>query len=380
MPLLSPSQRRRRNLGLALFVLGVLVGGSLLVGIFVGLPLLAGEFGLLGLMCIGASLAFPAGAAYVGVARLLDRYDPEPWYALLGCLVWGGIAACGFSALINSTVTATAAAFVGTAGGEAIGAIVSAPIVEEFWKGLGVLGIFVFLRHEFDGMIDGVIYATFIALGFATVENVVYYAQAAGTSPDALTMTFVVRGILAPWGHPVYTAMTGLGLGIARETSSASLRWIAPTAGFLCAILLHAIWNGTAVLAENLGEGGGMLVLAMFPVWLTFFLGFVGLVLHLVERRGRIIREHLADEIALATLTSEEVALAGAAFGLLRARLRHGKNGAELVRTAARLALSKWHAGRVYAGGTRSVSIDFVVPLRQRIATLRAAQARPEVR
>src|SRR5438105_15896766 len=61
----------------------------------------------------------------------------------------------------------------------AVTACVCAPLVEEFWKGLAIFGVFFFLRREFDGVVDGIIYATFCALGFAAVENITYYARAA---------------------------------------------------------------------------------------------------------------------------------------------------------------------------------------------------------
>src|SRR5690606_2627425 len=171
-------------------------------------------------MLVGALLAFPAGLMYLTVPRLLDRYDPEPWYALLGCLAWGGIAACGFSLIIHSTLGGIATAIAGKNAGIVVGAVISAPLTEEFWKALGVLGVFWFLRREFDGVVDGIMYATFTALGFATVENVVYYARAAQVSGETLAGTFIIRGILAPWGHPLYSSMLGLGIGISRETTS----------------------------------------------------------------------------------------------------------------------------------------------------------------
>ena len=40
----------------------------------------------------------------------------------------------------------------------------SAPITEELFKGLGVFGIFYFGRRQFDGVVDAIIYASFIAL------------------------------------------------------------------------------------------------------------------------------------------------------------------------------------------------------------------------
>lgn len=358
-------ERTKRNIGLALYILSWLVGAGLLFLTFVGIPAATGHFGMIGLMCIGAVLALPAGAMYLTVPRLLDRYDPEPWYALLGCLFWGGIAATGYAAVINTAV----GGIIGGETGDLVSTVVSAPIVEEGFKGLVVFGVFYFLHGEFDGIVDGIIYATFTALGFAAVENIIYYARAAGS--DALAMTFIFRGVIAPWGHPVYTSMTGIGFGIARETRSTVLRYTAPFLGYICAVTLHAIWNGSAALADRLGEGGGAFFLCMLPIWLLFVLVFLVGVIFLVRRRGRIIREYLADEVALKNLTQDEVDLVCSAFGLLSARSRYGKTGVLFVRAAARLALSKWHTVRAQDTQNSTVSMGFIVPLRQRLAELR---------
>lgn len=366
---LPDPDRTRRNIGLGLYAIGQLVGGFLLIALFVVLPAVSGQFGLFGLMCLGAMLAFPACAIYLTVPRLLDRYDPEPWYALVGCLLWGGIAACGFSATINSAASEIAASSLGPKAADVLGSVLSAPFVEEFWKGICVGGVFYFLRREFDGVVDGIIYAVFVALGFATVENVIYYARAAGE--DALAFTFVLRGVIAPWGHPVYTAMTGIGFGIARETEKSWLRWSAPIFGYTAAVVLHMMWNGSAVVADSLGQDGATWFICMLPVWLLFVGAFVALVIGLVVRRGRIIRQFLHDEVALRNLSAQEVDLICSAFGLLTARMRYGARGAEFVRAAARLSLSKWHSTRAQNQNMRTVSMDFIVPLRHKLARLR---------
>src|SRR5439155_18897404 len=158
-------------------------------------------------------------------------------WCLALALLWGAVAAAGFSGLINTEAVDTAQAMYG--GGkhaeefaDIVGACISAPLVEEFWKGLAVFGIFFFLRREFDGVVDGIIYATFAALGFAATENVMYYSRAQlvetlGHQQGALATAFVLRGLLSPWGHPLYTSMTGIGFGIARETEKTWLRWLA---------------------------------------------------------------------------------------------------------------------------------------------------------
>lgn len=372
MSSLPDPDRARRRVGATLLAVCVLAGAVLLVVQFLVPPLFTPEpWSHYRAMLAGALLAFPAGIVYLTVPRLLDRYDPEPWYALVGALLWGGIAAASFSAPINTCMGAFGSALGGAAGGDVMMAVVSAPIVEEFWKALGIWGLFFFLKREFDGLVDGVIYATFIALGFATVENVIYYARAAQEGQGLLAATFLMRGVLGPWGHPLYTSMTGLGFGLARETKKPAVRVLAPLGGYVVAVLLHMIWNGSATFAGAAGAAGGVVFLVMLPVWFCVVAAFMLIVVLLVRRRGRILRAHLEDEVALGTIDRAELELVTSAFGALRARLRHGRRGEEFVRAVARLALSKWHATRAYESQTQTVSVGFIVPLRQHIAALR---------
>jgi RsiW-degrading membrane proteinase PrsW (M82 family) len=98
---------------------------------------------------------------------------------------------------------------------------------------MAVFFMYYFMRREFDGVVDGVIYATFAALGFAACENILYYSRAYMSelahphqASGALISTFVMRGILKPWGHPLYTALTGW-VSASRETNKT---WLVPRA------------------------------------------------------------------------------------------------------------------------------------------------------
>lgn len=368
-------ERGRRMVGCGLYVLGMLGGASLLFLLFFVLPVFAG-FGpqMSVAMFIGALLAFPAALVYLFVPRLLDRYDPEPAYALVMALGWGGVAACGFSALVNTLV----GELIGGGLGAVVSTVVSAPLVEEASKGILVLGFFYFLRREFDGVVDGIIYGTFVAIGFAAVENVIYYAQAGMEhGGDGIRTTFFLRGLLTPWGHPLYTSMTGIGVGIARESSRAWVRLVSPALGYCGAVFLHATWNGSVMVLGSLGAGGEAPFACSIFLWLVFVIAFLAMVLGLVRRRGRIIRAHLIDEVALGHLTQAELDLVASAFGGLTAYARKGKPGLEFARAVARLALSKWHSARAMKGQTRTVSMEFIVPLRRRIRELRAQGASP---
>ena len=69
----------------------------------------------------------------------------------------------------------------------------------------------------------------------------------------AVGFTFVLRGVLSPFAHPLFTAMTGIGLGIAARADNPTTRWLAPLGGYLLAVLLHAhLEPGVAVRAVRL--------------------------------------------------------------------------------------------------------------------------------
>jgi protease PrsW len=366
-------ERNHRIVGAAIYALFMLGGAAALVFLFLVTPLAsadpAAQYQSMG---IGALCALPPLFIYLWIPRLIDRFDPEPWWALALVLGWGAVAACGVAATVNTGVEMLVGMVGGPEVGEIVGACVSAPIVEEGMKGLAVFGVFYFLRREFDGVVDGVIYATFAALGFAAVENIIYYGNAARTDPqgDALAATFLLRGVLAPWGHPLYTSMTGIGFGIARETNKTWLKWLAPLGGYFCAMTLHGIWNTAATIS-------GFLTILMLPLWVAFVLAFLGILIWLVVRKGRIIRAHLQDEVLLGTLTREELELTCSAFGGLRATFAWGgRPGRRFVRVAARLGLSKWHAGRALAGRKQTISADWIVPLRHELFELRHEVAR----
>ena len=352
------------------------VGAFLLFALFILAPLFDPDPGSqYYYMGIGALWAMPLLLVYLWVPWIVDRYDPEPTWALLTVLAWGGIAACGFSAAINTAIGSTAAMLGGKDFGSFVGACFSAPLVEEFWKGFAVFWMFYFRKRDFDGIVDGVIYGAFVALGFAAVENIIYYGRAIEAedvkgAQDALLGTVLVRGVLAPWGHPLYTAMTGIGFGLARESNKGWVKWLGPIGGYFLAVFLHFVWNLAATIHSAL-------VLIMLPLWFLFVLAFAGLVVWCVRRKGIIIRDHLKDEVLMGNLTQAELDMVASPIGRIRATFSFGgATGRKFVDSAARLALSKWHTGRATQGRKATISADFVVPLRQDLHKIRAEVSR----
>jgi protease PrsW len=353
---LPDPDKGRRALGLTLLLVGCFIGLVLNVLVF------SGEFMAAGSVVFKTALiAYLPVGLYLLVPYIVDRYDPEPWWALAGVFLWGAIFATGVSALINSVVGMVAASAGGPAFGMFIGSAISAPIVEEATKGLAILGMVIFLRREFDGVVDGIIYGTFVAIGFAATENIIYYTR----HSNMLTEIFVLRGVLTPWLHPLFTSMIGIGFGMAREHGATWAKVVFPFGGYCLGVFLHAWWNGIPQLFP------AAFILNLL-VGILMALAFFVIVVVLVYRKGKTIKKYLEIEVLMGTISQEEFHLITSYGGRLKARLSwRGKAGADFVHAGARLALSKWHHDRAQRGNKGTISADFIVPLRSELNRLR---------
>lgn len=244
--------------------------------------------------------AVPVGPL-VGCFLWLDRYEPEPKSLIVAGLAWGAFVATAAALVLQG---------IGAVGGvsdiETLEVV--APVTEEATKGLFLLLLLWWRRHELDGILDGIVYAGMVGVGFAFTENIIYLAAAYdgtdGMGPggaDAVTGTFIMRCLVSPFAHPAFTAMTGIGVGIAVATRRGWLRLLAPVVGYLLAVVGHGIWN----TAANGGLGNFFLVygLLMLPV---FFL----LAAFAVFRRrseGDLLREALQDAAGRGLLPATDV-------------------------------------------------------------------------
>ncbi len=184
------------------------------------------------------------------VLAWLDRVEPEPRSSKIHAVLWGAAVAGLVSVIVNSIVALTA--------GEAVAAVVSAPLIEETSKGAGLL--WALRRKELDSLVDGVAYAGWLGLGFAVIEDFTFFVAAA--DEGFLLQTFLLRALLTPFAHPLFTAWTGLAVGLAVSKGQR----VFPRAlwGLALAVLSHAAWNGSLVASEateNPAIAGGAAVL-----------------------------------------------------------------------------------------------------------------------
>lgn len=85
---------------------------------------------------VAAVVAFVPACFYILPLVWLDRYDPEPLWLLGLAFAWGALVAVIFSATIND--------LMGAFFGEAVQAVVSAPVFEEASKGVGLILLLLF--------------------------------------------------------------------------------------------------------------------------------------------------------------------------------------------------------------------------------------------
>jgi RsiW-degrading membrane proteinase PrsW (M82 family) len=182
-----------------------------------------------------------AGFMYAWIVAWIDHNEKEPWHMLLVGLLWGAVVSAALSGLFNSIAPRLIGVALRTV----------APFTEELTKGAVLFLIFRYAASEFDDALDGIIYGAMVGLGFATAENASYffrYDPALGIGQQMQTFQFTLRVVLMGLaGHATYTALTGLGLGLSRQTSRRWLQIVLPMLGLAAAILAHALWNSRAV-------------------------------------------------------------------------------------------------------------------------------------
>jgi protease PrsW len=261
----------------------------------------------------------------------MDRLEPEPRANLAFAFLWGaGVAALAALVINTADLVYITMPALGASTGEYVAATFGAPVIEETMKGLVLVGLLWRRRAEFDGPTDGVIYAAMVGLGFAMVENVGYYINAIVTPERGgialLGYTFVLRGVLSPLLHPIFTSMTGLGVAYAANRRHGG--WRAVALGWCAAVLLHGTWNGLSLFGTA-GLVAGYLIMACV---------LVALIMLLVRDRRRmigLIRHFLPgyEDTGLVTADDVEMLASLGSRGTARAWARetHGRAGAKAM-------------------------------------------------
>jgi protease PrsW len=275
--------------------------------------------------------AIPIAAKYAAITAIplsllflwADRYRPQRFWVWLMTFGWGACVATYISAQVN-TWAAGHLSIIGDGdpATAARAAIYVAPFVEEASKATVLFWLAILMRYQWVSRLSGIVLAGLSGAAFAFTENILYYgrvyryaARTFGQVPplEALQNLFVLRGLVTFFGHPLFTAMTGIGLAIALRSKSKIVRVVAPLAGYGVAVFLHMAFNTTASMMQ-----GGNLLFIYLVVALPLVIGMIIFVVRQLFREGRLIRERLTDYVRLGWLPETDPE----ALSRLRTRLR----------------------------------------------------------
>lgn len=256
-----------------------------------------------GALVIGVLLAALPVGPVIAAFLWLDRYEPEPLRLLGAAFGWGAVVATAVALLLQAIDQYV----LGTP--ENWSAAIVAPITEEGAKGLFILLLLWMRRHEIDGVLDGIVYAGMVGVGFAFTENILYLGAAYMGGDDvgpggfgSAVGVFVVRGIFSPFAHPLFTAFIGVGVGYAVVSRAGAARFLAPLAGYAFAVTAHAVWNGSAFFG-----GGRYFVLTYVVMMVPAFLMLAGFATWARRREGVMLTRALTDAANRGFLAQAEV-------------------------------------------------------------------------
>ncbi len=193
-----------------------------------------------------------------------DKYQKEPIKTLAKAFI-GGMIAIALDILIVTGIQYLA-------GDSAItktvffSAFLEAGIPEEFSKFL-IFMLFIWRDMNFDEYFDGIVYATFIGLGFACVENIEYvFMFGFGTG--------VVRALLSVPGHFLFGVVMGYFLSMAKFHPEKRGTYL--ISGLLLAMIAHGLFDWLLMVSSALGAGLGSILYFVF-LWGDFKLWKLGL-------------------------------------------------------------------------------------------------------
>ncbi|MCG6494972.1 PrsW family intramembrane metalloprotease [Kitasatospora sp. A2-31] len=345
-PPAGPAPRRRRA-GRSLAISSATAGAVLALagcGVLI-LHLVHRQTGTTGLL-VGLGLATVPLPFVLGGLAWLNQTARVPLRHTVFCLGWGAFAATTVAILANGWTADYLTAHQGSLG-EALGADLVTPVIEESAKGAALLLLLVPIGRQLPcrghrttdrpcasvlrplpgagrprpyarrtavpnargrlrpylrplpylrpyplthdrprararprTLAAGVVLGGVTACGFAFTENALYLGRAfsddeqqrldsigLGATPslrdfDSTVQTFVLRALLSPFAHPLFTALTGLGLAVTLTTGRRWLARLAAPTGLVLSMALHGTWNAAA----DLGTHGFLLVYAVLMV------------------------------------------------------------------------------------------------------------------
>ncbi|MGV0814806.1 PrsW family intramembrane metalloprotease [Mycolicibacterium boenickei] len=259
---------------------------------------------------IGFTLASIVMTGAVFAYLWLDRWEPEPPRLLLLAFGWGAAVAIVLSLILSLFTDALLAPGVDSSHSFASVAI-RAPFIEEAAKGLFLLIMMTGRRrNELNSLTDCLVYAGLVGLGFAWLEDIMYISSADTVAGSLLTAA--MRLIMAPFAHSLFTTMTAIGVYFALHRRSGIAKFLCILAGYLGAVLMHGLWNGSSLVSVET-------YFVVYVVWMVpIFIAMIVVAVLSRRREQRVVAAKLPGMVAAGLITPNEATWLGSL------RTRHG--------------------------------------------------------
>jgi RsiW-degrading membrane proteinase PrsW (M82 family) len=198
-----------------------------------------------------------------------DKYQKEPLGSLMKAF-FGGMLAIVFTLITVSILDYTIGLIPILSETVFYASFITAGIPEELCKFL-IFMIFIWNDKNFDEYFDGIVYASFISLGFACVENIMYVFSSGAAGIGVA----IVRSLLSVPGHFLFGIILGYFLSLAKFHSSKRGLYI--FLGLLIAATAHGLFDWLLMIADVLENGYVAAIVYLFFIGGDIMLWFLGM-------------------------------------------------------------------------------------------------------
>lgn len=178
-----------------------------------------------------------------------DRYEKEPVGQLLKGLLAGAFITIPI--IFIEKILSIPAQNISGLSNAAYHSFIVASLSEESLKFMAVYLLF-WRNREFNERFDGIVYAVFVSLGFAAVENIMYVF-------DSGIQTGILRAVTAVPAHALFGITMGYYLGLARFLPDQRQKLLFKA--FFYPLILHGIYD--------------FLLMSAHPVLLLLFIPYL---------------------------------------------------------------------------------------------------------
>ncbi len=197
-----------------------------------------------------------------------DKFEKEPLRMLLKAFLFGCLSvvpAIFIEKILSSLFVMMGGLYLPGVFRGLYNGFVVAGCTEELCK-LLLLSWAVWKSREFNEYFDGIVYATFVSLGFAGVENIMYVFSQSGF--ETALMTGGVRAVLSVPGHFLFGVVMGYYFALAKFQPDQRRQNLVKA--FVYPMLLHGTFDALLMIPEAVGQDGGLLTSVLFIVFIYF--------------------------------------------------------------------------------------------------------------